>query len=242
MIQSFVLGLLVLTLLVIAGCTGAPNTDGNSPNGQTGRAVFSMTDAAADMGSVQKVNVTIDSVDAYSETNGWVRVNSQRREYDWLELKSQSKTVVLADAQLEEGSYSQVRMNVSKVTVTDANGVHEAKTPTREWVFDGQFTVESNTTSSAHFDFQADESVHVANDSSYVVAPVTVVETRDNASVNVQSSDRVIISGGSVRTSQTVGMDISGNIGVGIRIPVDAVIDVGITGLVSIGSDSMIRS
>mgnify|MGYP001593710064 CR=1 FL=1 len=46
-----------------------------------------------------------------------------------LELKSQNSLAVLADTEVKAGIYDQVRLDISKVIVVDAQGEHEAKLP-----------------------------------------------------------------------------------------------------------------
>ena len=221
-----VLGLLMAVLM--AGCLGP------SPPQGKGRVVFTMADAAADMGAVSSVMVTVDSVSVHSASRGWVTVSSTPRTYDLLELKASGQQALLADAQLDEGDYQQMRLQISKVVVTDANGTHEAKLPSGELKVAGGFSVDSNSTSTATFDFVADESLHVTGNGQYILAPVVQVETREDAEATVESNSRVRISGGTVRTNARVGMDINGNVGVGVRIPANANLSI-VGGAVVIG-------
>src|SRR3989338_8533426 len=92
---GLIFALLVVSL--IAAC---------SPQAQqstSGRAVFTMTDAAANMGAVTSVKV-------HSEAEGWVTVSSAQKTYDLLQLKAQDKQELLADIQLKEGTYNQLRL------------------------------------------------------------------------------------------------------------------------------------
>jgi len=203
--------------VLLAGCAG-PSA---SPQGK-GRVVFTMADAAADMGAVSSVKVTVDKVSVHSESKGWVDVSTSPKTYDLLKLKASGENALLADVQLDNGTYQQMRLHISKVIVTDASGDHEAKLPSGEVKIVGGLTVEPNSTSTATFDFIADESLHVTGNGQYVMAPVIQVETRDDADVEVESDGNVQISGGKVKTNTKVGMDIKGNVGVGLGIPASA--------------------
>ena len=200
----------LLLAVVLFGCA--------QQTGEKGRAVFAMTDDAADMGSVSSVKVTVESVSAHSEADGWVTISSTPKTYDLLQLKAEGSTVVLADVQLEEGTYQQVRLDISSVVVTDAEGEHDAKLPSGELKIVGQLVVNANSTSTATFDFIASESLHVTGNGQYVMAPVVKLETRENAVVELSGDNKVEISGGRVNTNVKVGMNVDGSVGVGLGI------------------------
>lgn len=203
---------------------------------QTGRAVFGITDAAANMGSVTKVEVTIDEVSAHSETEGWMVVSSTPKTYDLLQLKASGDVVVLADAQISQGAYDQLRLKISKVIVTDANGTHEAKLPSGELKIVGGMDVKANETSSVKFDFIADESLHVTGNGKYIMAPVVQVETREDADVEIKSGNKVEISGGDVKTNAKFGMNIEGDVGIGLKVDKNIDLSIGDDGKVKAGS------
>ena len=215
--------------IIIAGCL-----EGNGSSSTTGRAVFTLSDAAADMGAVTSIKVTVDTVQAHSEASGWTTVSSSSKTYDLLELKASGKHVLLADAQLKEGTYNQVRLSISKVVVTDAQGEHEAKLPSSELKIIGNFVVKANTTSTVAFDFIADESLHLTGNGKYVLAPVVKLETRVRADVEIEGDDGVKINGGDVDEDLKVGMDVDGNVGVGMIVPARAEL--------TIESDGKVRS
>ena len=87
--------LLVVLALVVGGCvpsqqqppatTTPPQASVPPPEitipppaqsaAETGRVIFTITDAAADMGSVTSVKVTVDSVSVHSASEGWAAVS-----------------------------------------------------------------------------------------------------------------------------------------------------------------------
>ena len=205
---------------------------------QQGRAVFAMTDAAADMGAVTSVKVTVESIKVHSAAEGWVEVSSAEKTYDLLQLKAENKNELMADVQIDEGTYDQVRLDISSVVVTDANGTHEAKLPSNELKITGKLVVEANSTAAATFDFIADESLHVTGNGKYIMAPVVEFESREGADVSVQSNNRVEIRGGDIKTDVKVGMDISGNVGAGLKIPVGTELDLDTSGMIKIGKQT----
>jgi len=230
----------LVTILFIVGCAQTevipqPNPQTASPQPEaksgTGRVVFTIADAAAEMESVTSIKVTVDSIKTHSSADGWVDVSSSQKTYDLLDLKSSGQLSLLADAELKAGMYDEVRLDISKVTVTDSKGEQEAKLPSGELKIKGDMEVKEDLTATASFDFVADESLHVTGNGKYVMAPVVKFETRDNANVDVKSSDNVKIEGGKIRTTASVGMDLQGNVGVGIKVPIDVDISIGANGI-----------
>ncbi len=217
--------------LIIAGCT---QSGGGGTQSGSGRAVYAMKDAAADFGSMTSVKMTVDRVEAQSSTSGWVTVSSTPKTYDLVQLKNDASTRIIADANMSADTYNQIRMHVSSVVVTDAQGTHEAKLPSNELRMASQIVVHENSTSTATFDFLGDQSLHVTGKGQYIMAPVVHVQTRDDAEVVAKGDDRIEIRGGSVRSDTQVGMDISGNVGAGLKIPADANLDVGADGKLTI--------
>lgn len=201
----------------------------------TGRVVFTITDAAANMGSVNSVKVTIDKMQAHSEAEGWSKVSSRAKTYDLLELKSEGKQELLADVQLKEGIYNQVWLDISEVIITDAQGVHEAKLPSKQIIINGKVVVKSNSTSSVTFDFIADESLHVTGKGEYIMAPVVAVEAKQHTRADVKSNNRVVIEGGATTSSSIVGMDLTGKVGIGVRVPANIILNIGSDNMIEIG-------
>src|SRR3989338_10639568 len=101
----------IISVVFAAGCT--------SETSATGRAVFAAKDAAANMGSVSSIQMTVQSVQVHSAAHGWTTVSSSANTYDLMQLKSQGNAALLADANLPAGAYEQMRLDVSSVIVTD---------------------------------------------------------------------------------------------------------------------------
>jgi len=217
--------------LLLLGCTGSTGTTNNSGDG---RVVFAGKDAAADMGSVTSVRTTIDTIQVHSQAQGWVTVSNTPRTIDLMQLRANGDAELLADARLAAGTYDQMDLHISQVIVTDARGSSEAKMPSNSIKIKGNLVVQSNATSSATIDFLADESLHMSAEGKYVMAPVIKAETRSDADVQVTSSNKVLVSGGNVVTDVKVGMDINGNVGVGLFVPSNANLTVASNGHISV--------
>ncbi|HLC49885.1 MAG TPA: DUF4382 domain-containing protein, partial [Candidatus Nanoarchaeia archaeon] len=190
-----------------------------------GRVVFAVKDKAADMGSVTKIKVTIENVKVQSAAGTWTTVSSSPKTYDLLELNSKNEAMLLADVQLDKGVYNQVRLNISKVVVTDSEGDHEAKLPSGDLKIIGKLYVNENSTSTTTVDFEANQSLHKTGNDEYLLAPVVKFETRDNAEVSIKNNV-VDIEKGTVRTNIEIGMDSKGNVGIGLKINANADISI----------------
>ena len=205
---------------------------GGPVSAEKGEVVFAITDAAANMGDVSSVNVTIDSIEVHSEGSGWVTLASDVGTYDLLELKAKGTTELLVQAELKVGTYDQVRLNISKVVVVDGSGSCEAKLPSNKLQLKGNFTVNSGTVTTITFDFVADQSLHITGEGRYIFAPVIQLETRSNPEVQINANNQVQISGGQVMTHVQVGMDTKGNMDSGLLISPDAVLRIDASGKV----------
>jgi hypothetical protein len=222
---------IALISIILAGCAGI--SYGPTPGGN-GRAVFTITDKAVNMSAVTSINVTVDSVQVHSATKGWITVSSTPKTYNLLQLNATGIQLLLADAQLEPGNYEQVRLEISKVVVSDAQGQHEAKLPSGNLKIVGGFEVKTNSTSVVIFDFDADKSLHVTGNGKYILAPVVHLQTKENAEVEVNERNEVQIRRGDLKTDVKVGMDENGSVAVGFKIPADANLTIDVNGVIKV--------
>lgn len=184
----------------------------------SGRVIFTITDAAADMGSVSSIVITIDNASAHKSGGGWFEIMSEQKSYNLLQLNADGTQALLGEAGLEQGIYYEVRLGISKVVVTDANGAQEAKLPSGVLKVGGRLAVSINETSTVAFDFIANESLHTTGKGEYILSPVVKLETRSSADVDASSAGDVKIKDGRVDTNSKVGMNENGFVGVGIKI------------------------
>lgn len=216
-------------LVLLAACSGGGARTGGST---MGKAVFVVSDAAADMGAVSKVNLTIDSVRIHASGGAWTAVSTEAKTFDLLELDAKGTSQLLAQADITAGTYDQIELQVTKAVVVDAKGEHEAKLPSGKLQLKGTLEVKAGATASANFDFLADQSLHVTGEGRYILAPVIKLETKADAKAEIQSNNEVRIQGGQTTTQAEVGMDIEGNVDAGLRITPDAVLTVSSSGKV----------
>ncbi|MBI2140488.1 DUF4382 domain-containing protein [Candidatus Woesearchaeota archaeon] len=205
------------------GDSGSGTTD-TSDN--KGTVIFAVTDAAADMGTVTSVQITVDKVQVHTTTGNWITASSEPKTFDLLKLKEEGKLELLADADLDAGKYNEIRMEVSNAVVVDSEGSHEAKLPSGELKLNGVINVEEGRTSTASFDFIADESLHVTGKGTYVFAPVIKLETKEFTEVMIGQDNSVSIEGGRLITRLEAGMDETGKVGAGVKIPAKAELNI----------------
>lgn len=243
------LGIILAIIILIAGViyimgrspdnspnNGNPTIDQTSENMEIGgKAVFSVTDAAADMGAVSKIEMTINGLEVHSEANGWVTITTAPRTYSLLELDERNESQILAEADLQVGEYDQIRLQVDEIVVTTTDGAREeARLPSGEIKINTNFIVKAEGTSSINFDFLADRSLHTTGSGDYVYAPVVKTETRSDAEINITSNGVVEISGGNVDDTETVGMDVDGTVKANFEIG-DKKLDIGTDNKIQIG-------
>ncbi|MDP2666691.1 MAG: DUF4382 domain-containing protein [Candidatus Diapherotrites archaeon] len=220
----------LVLLLLLAGCAQPPSSGNNippapnpPPTTQDGRLVYAITDAAADLSSISRIDMTIDRVETHSTTSGWTTVAFTPQTFNLLDLRDQDKAMVLADAELNAGSYDQTRLHVSSILITDIeNQTREAFLPSGELRFSSTMNVDGGSVNTILLDVLADVSLHQTGNGQYIFAPVIQVETREDADVTIQNDDTIVITSGNITSSTRVGMDVQGNVGVNVQIPADA--------------------
>ena len=235
--KIFIMGFSILLLITVflSGCVSKQYDYGGSPSNTQGRVLFTLADKAVNTSSVSSVEVTVDKVEAHTQEDSWITVLNAQKTYDLLKLKTSGNQVLLADVQLDPGTYNQVRLTISKVMITDSNGTHEAKLPSGVLKINTDLTVQANTTSTFMFDFLLDESLHTTGNGLYIMAPVIQAESREDAQVDATDENDVEVKGGRVKSSVKVGMDVNGNVDVGLKIAKDAKLTIGTDDKVKLG-------
>ncbi|OGZ69217.1 MAG: hypothetical protein A3D44_00830 [Candidatus Staskawiczbacteria bacterium RIFCSPHIGHO2_02_FULL_42_22] len=182
----------------------------NNQNQATGTLYVTITDAAANMGSVSAVSMTVDKVEVYNNAQGWITVSSTPKTFNLLELKAKSQAMLVASADVPVNSYNQIRVSASKILVTEAGKVKEAAMPSGQITFETNMVVYGNTNSVARVDVLADKSLHKTKDGSFIFAPVITFDSSSNATVIVDTNNVVTVSGGAINPTIHVGMNVGG--------------------------------
>jgi hypothetical protein len=208
----------VFLMLALLAVPLAAACGGTADEAETGTVVFAITDAAADMGQVTAIEMTVNQIRVRAEGGEWTNVSSEEQPFDLLQLRAMNTSQLMVQTQLQTRNYDMVELNCSQVRVTNGSGTHEAAMINSRLQMECMIEVQTNTMTTAHFDFMANESLHETTDGQYVFAPVVAVQTRTQAEVQIRNNNEVDISGGNVRTNAQIGMNISGQMGQGLKI------------------------
>jgi hypothetical protein len=207
---ALISSIVIVVLLIVGGAYFLSNKA--APKQGEGRIVVGITDPAQNMGTVSSVVVTVNQVQLHSETQGWITVSSDTKQYDLVSLNQSNTVSLYADASVSAGTYNQVRLDIGKVVVTDSGVTHEAKLPSGMLKITGNFIVKEGETSSAVFDFKADQSIHITGNSQYIFTPVISLKSESSVKVEINAKNEVKIIGGKTETDGDFEMDIKGEI------------------------------
>ncbi len=164
---------LVFFLLVFfLSCSQASN---DSTGAQSGKLAMYLTDLPV---NAEKVLVTISAISVHQTGGAAFPVFSGEREYDLLAL--QNNPVLLFDVGLEEGKYTQIRLEVTKGQIQIASVLYPLNVPSSEVKINCNFAVVSGGTTSITLDFDADKSLQLSGnpkDNDYNLRPVIQVKS-----------------------------------------------------------------
>jgi hypothetical protein len=172
---------------------------------------------------------TQDQSTTTSTESGWIPMQlSGSNTFDLLQIKGLEE--VLATGDLAPGTYTQIRMEVSKVTVTLAGEQpQDAKLPSGKLKFVQPFDVAAGKTTVLLFDFDAGKSVNVAGNKQPIFKPViklNVTKTPGNMEITTSGLpngelgklyDETTLSAMGGKTPYTWSID-SGNLPAGLTL------------------------
>lgn len=164
--------IVIILLLFLLSCSQASNENSQA---QSGKLVIYLTDLPA---GVEKVLVTISTIDVHKTGGAFFTVFSGEREYDLLEL--QKNPALLFDTNLEEGKYTQIRMQVTAGQIQISGVLYPLTVPSSEVKINCNFTVSSGGTTSITLDFDAEKSLQVSGNpknNNYNLRPVILVKS-----------------------------------------------------------------
>ena len=227
LICKLFLAVALLAMPLTAACGGSTEA--------TGDVVFAITDAAANMGEVTNLEVTVNQIRVRAEGGEWTIVSTETQTFDLLQLRATNTVQLMTQVQLQERNYDMVELNISDVAVTNGSGTHTAMMINNRLQMECMLEVQTNTMTTASFDFIANESLYETTDGQYVFAPVIALQTRTQAEVQIRNNNEVDISGGTVRTNAQIGMNISGQMGEGLKIQTSAQLQISAGNVIQIG-------
>lgn len=211
--------IIILVILVIAGFWVFGNNPESEPAEGKGRLYVSVTDAAADMSTINEVELEIESIEVLSETKGWTEVSSDSETYSLLELNADGSVVLHDTADLDPETFTKVRVMVGDVTVdSETEGEVEAVLPSGMITFDADVVVEEGEDSVLKLDFKADQSLHITGNGEFIFAPVVEAKTTSGAEVDIESGNKVKVTGGNMDTRTNIGVDLDGQTKVNFRL------------------------
>jgi len=159
---------LLIAALLLLGCTEmAPGK---------GRLSMLITDAKPS-GNITSVIVTISGVEVHSAGGNWSVFSNENKSYDLLEL--QGETDVLGENDLDPGNYTQIRLNVNSVKVTDGGVEYDASVPSEKIELVHPFSIEEEETTTLVLDFEADKLVVKTGAGAYLVKPAAIKVSED---------------------------------------------------------------
>lgn len=221
-IIGIIVGIIVVILIIIGFTAAEDEKDQN-----LGRVYFGITDQTADISSVSEIEMEVEKIEVKSQAEGWTTVSSDSKTYALLQLKADGKIELYDSAELEAGAYDQVRVTLGDVVVDNTTeGEVKAFLPSNEITFDVDVVVEKGQDSHVTLDFIADQSLHVSTTGEYVFAPVVEVESRSNTTVEVGSGNAMTVSGGTVDSKVSVGVDLDGTAKSGFKLDTSSGLEV----------------
>ncbi|HUU04663.1 MAG TPA: DUF4382 domain-containing protein [Patescibacteria group bacterium] len=158
-------------LVFLLSCT-QPSTENSQA--RSGNLAVYLTDLPA---GVEKILVTISAIDVHKTGGAFFTVFSREREYDLLEL--QDNPELLFDVKLEEGKYTQIRLQVTEGRIQISGVLYPLTVPSSEVKINRNFSVLSGGTTRIILDFDADKSLKVSGNpknNKYNLRPVILVK------------------------------------------------------------------
>lgn len=221
---GFVVLLLVFWGIVFfSGCTQQPRSN-------TGSFVLAVKDNAPDMSLFGKVELTVSNISIHNAgTDSWIVLSNQQQQFDLLEL--QNVQALLANKDLNAGTYNQLRFSIDSVSV-DYNGTtQEAKLPSNTLKLDTVIKIDANKTSITILDFDLNKSFHLTGNGKIIMLPVIKVVSEKDSNVEVDNNGKVQIREHGIRTDDSeIGTDLNGNTGKEIQVRNDKELEIGDNG------------
>jgi len=146
----------LLMLLLLSRC-GSSSMDNSVASQQQGTLQIFLTDKPI---QAKQVWVTFSTIDVHRTGAAWQSVSAKPIEFDLLTLKNTES--LLASANLKDGSYTGVRIEVDKGNVVFQDGSDcNLVVPSGEVTVPVNFTIQNGSITKLVFDFDAGKSVHV---------------------------------------------------------------------------------
>ena len=196
----------------------------SAPAKTQGTAVFVIKDAGVSLDTIASIMLSVKEVSVLS-AKGWISISKTPKQYDLIKLYGSGAAELLAEANLESGTYNQIRLMVDKVSVTTKAGVtKDAKLPSGDLKIVGPLVIEKGKTSGITLDFIASKSLHTTGKGEYIFAPVIQADTKTSVFVQ-RIGSKIELIGGEQKFSAALGMDEGGGLKVGFELDKGATLE-----------------
>ena len=161
----------------------------------------------------------------------WITVLNASKTYDLLTLTNVEQLVTSVD--LTSGEYNLIRLQISEVKVT-FNGVEQtAKLPSGKIDINTALLFAANKSYLVTFDFNLNDSLHIANNGTIIMAPVIKLEVSRDVELNI-TNGKINRIRAEEEAEKEVGMDENGSVGEGKRIRADLNLTIGQDGQIRV--------
>ena len=121
------------------------------------------------------VNIVVKEVQVHSEAHGWIVINDSLRTFNLLSLTN-GASVLLGDAMLDAGHYTQIRLMLDEGSNVVVNGeTHPLRIPSGFQTgikLIHEFTLQADYTYELMLDFDVDRSINLLGNGTYQMKPV----------------------------------------------------------------------
>jgi len=202
---------IVVVIVVVAIIAGFLQYQRNQKPDNAGSLYIGITDATANIADVNEIDLSVNKIEVYNTTKGWVTVGSDIKSYPLLALNANGKTELYAKADVSAGTYDKIRVTLGDVIIkTKSEGDIKAVVPSSKLVIDTKVVVKEDMNTSVKLDILADQSLHIDMDGKYVFASVVKAESRSSTDVSLDKDNVVEASGGDLDSNITIGVDLTG--------------------------------
>lgn len=185
----------------------------------TGTLYVGIKDKAIDFKDIKRVTMKIESVHIVRDEP--VSMPLTNKEFDLVTLKESGSTELVGSIALGQGTYSEIQIVVSDVTVNKGGSDKNTKMPSRLILLPAKIEISPGKSSVVLLDFLGDKSVHVTGQGRIIFAPVIGYESNKDVSVQV-SGKNLLVGSGVVVEKQRFGMKPDGSMGLNYAISPDA--------------------
>jgi len=140
---------------------------------------------------IDSVIVEVASIEVHlagGPDSGWITIIDEPKSFDLMELIG-GKEVDLGSTEVNAGTYTQVRMEITQATVIAGGEEHDAAIPSGRLKFVRPFQVEEDGTTSLILDFDGQRSINVTGQGRYMLKPVVTLLVSKQASAPDEIED-----------------------------------------------------